>query len=586
MSKRLLNLLFAVSFALLLSCKPRKAGYGSEDGELKGLFETTTGYKFEYPDGPIVVPPANSVIVDITQPELLAQIEDAGYHITNLFSRERFGASKRYASNNEFLQKSPWYSQIVELVSGYLDALHKTGQYVFEAKGMEPRLFNRKWFVDESATYELIAIVNRTDRMDFAKNNCGEVRFVYRMSYLKKDIVPQVFSRLPLVFNVVYEVPKSLVGTTFKECVAAASKWVIPSKIADGQSYFKWLTSRGSVLDLGRYRFKQVEINMQAVRIPSESASTLGGHAEYLLRVFAPDAGGIMRQQVLENTPDVQKLKGDLGLRRELIQFIANNVTDIDNGVVKIPEKFLARQVTGFTTYGVNRLGNKPFSQLLKPIELKEVDFSKAKFIGSAEALLARLDDLTCTGCHQGSSVAGFHLLGIDRPSRTHPMNALRVPFSGHFMNERLRRKTYNSMLVGGKQPLTFRPLSFQPNSSAAAFNGSRCLPEGEGHKFKSSWSCAEGLKCESLFRNKDVPVDVGMCVSTKAIAGDACLRGEMETNPVNARFDKFRQTQFKCFNDGFACQETVKGVPGGLCTKTCEGAQGFARDPETAVCA
>jgi hypothetical protein len=34
--------------------------------------------------------------------------------------------------------------------------------------------------------------------------------------------------------------------------------------------------------------------------------------------------------------------------------------------------------------------------------------------VRSAEGLLRRLDQLTCLGCHEARSIAGFHLLGED----------------------------------------------------------------------------------------------------------------------------------------------------------------------------
>ena len=64
---------------------------------------------------------------------------------------------------------------------------------------------------------------------------------------------------------------------------------------------------------------KSVEVDVQTVRWPSTTRPDLGGHAEYLLRVFRRDANGELAPAPLENQPDVVRLARDRALRARLL---------------------------------------------------------------------------------------------------------------------------------------------------------------------------------------------------------------------------------------------------------------------------
>src|SRR5262249_42281883 len=138
------------------------------------------------------------------------------------------------------------------------------------------RIFNKAWLASKYATFELVSVVNRIDRKDFGSGACGETRFVYRLSYVKgKSSVP-TFSRLPFFFNVVYE-------NLEQDCAKRVGAWTVP----EGQSadtYAAWLEQ--GALDRNALALKQLELNAQVIRVPSESKTELGGLARYFLRVY------------------------------------------------------------------------------------------------------------------------------------------------------------------------------------------------------------------------------------------------------------------------------------------------------------
>ena len=84
------------------------------------------------------------------------------------------------------------------------------------------------------------------------------------------------------------------------------------------------------------------------------------------------------------------------------------------------------------------------------------------RLVKSPDALIERLDNGTCQGCHQAGSTAGFHFIGRDDKT-TSPLNRIEVGVSPHFHAEQPRRAAYLAALVEDRAPQQFRPLSFAP---------------------------------------------------------------------------------------------------------------------------
>jgi hypothetical protein len=595
-------LLFCCLVACTWSCldpgDPGAGGTGAaQSGRTPTLFEETTGTRFEYTDPAPVIPRRDDLVLDVLEPRLLAALEQSGYQMAQLFSREEWGVARQRSSNEEFHRNSPWYHSMVNDLAAEIAAHSRRygGEYIEVADLTDrPRRFSPKWLSSRYARFELIAVVNRLDRMELSRaaedaahapRSCGEVRFVYRLAYDHTGLQPRVYSRLPFTFNMVYEVPRPAGADPYQACVAAARAFRVSRDLAGETAYLQWLAEQP--LDLARMRFKQVEVNFQVVRLTSGGTPTLGGHAEYILRIFRPEERRMVAAP-LENTPDVERLRGDPALRRELVAFLRGNLAAIDRGTVVLPDRFLTRRAISVSTSGLHRLANRPFTQLLDPADLDGIDFAQAGFIDSPEALLMRLDDLTCQGCHQSNSVAGFHLVGRDRARTTHPLNAARVAYSPHYLQDRQRRLSYSWMLAREERApgeFAVRPLAFQKHKRSRPGPGDACFTAAAlSAHFKGpradNLGCAEGLECVELVHNANLRPAIGTCLPprNRPVAGLPCWRGEM-IDSDNQREDDFTGVgqQHGCSGNGYRCFEPVQGTPGGMCYNTC--AAGRERD-------
>jgi hypothetical protein len=167
------------------------------------------------------------------------------------------------------------------------------------------------------------------------------------------------------------------------------------------------------VLDREGLILKQLELNAQVTRFPSGQEPGFGGQAAYLMRIFGID-GESVTEKTLENTPDIARIAEDGALKAKLAAYVRDHVEAIDTGVYQIPDELLAKKIISFTTFGSARLGNHPFLSLYKPTDFSDLDYAPLKLLRSPEALLERLDNSTCQGCHQSGSTAGFHFIGLD----------------------------------------------------------------------------------------------------------------------------------------------------------------------------
>ncbi len=535
-------------------------GAGDAGGKADGL---TPGGR----DEPIAPPRKGKILTELVQPELLARLETEGYHLANLLG------TRGQPRNDALVAESSFYKQLVWALEADVRALREREPSLTpRVIDGQNRVFDTGWLRSRYASFDLVGVVQRMDRRDF-HGECGEVRFVYRLAYVKADQAVPTFSRMPLFFNVVYVDPSA-------DCKQAIRKWHVDRDLS-ADAFVQFL--RAGALDLGKLRFKQLEVNAQVVRVPSENQTDMGGQAEYFLRVYDL-AGGALQLKRLENTPDVPRLRADVGLRAELAAWIRANVAAIDQGTALVPEKFLAQKVSSFTTFGSSRLANKPFSQLFEPAELRDAPLSGTSLVASPEALLFRLDDMTCNGCHQGRSVAGFHLLGAERGSRIHPLNALRVHASPHYLADQPRRSSYAYALFEGSPTRRDRPMSFEPAAGKAATLGTHCLPAEAARHFRRGWSCAGDATCTVLARNERAPIDLGVCMPRGAgFAGQPCLAGAM-SDGASPRADRLSVHDLGC-PSGLSCLPPEEGTPAGMCVASCAGGLGTMNGPNE-ICA
>ncbi|SDZ44697.1 hypothetical protein SAMN05518854_106154 [Variovorax sp. YR266] len=414
----------------------------------------------------------------VTSPAALQAAEKSGASFAH-WTGEAPGSDG--IATNQALMRSPAWRSIAEPISASLSSLQRRDRQAGVGISKYPhRLFDARWLASPDAFFELVGVANRMDRRPFQSGACGETRLVYRLAY--RTVAMQ--SRLPMTVNVEL---RGDAPDADGSCASTAKRWQPPQASMTDEATGRWLVSADGPLApqrLALARIAQVTTNLQSVRWPSGVRPDLGGHAEYMLRAFRWNAGA-KRFDVapLENTPDIAKLKASAPLRKELQQWLQQpaNLRALDEATLQIPEKFLATEAVSVAPRGLERLANRPFEQLFAPGEWQAVQGSRT--LQSPQAVLRRLDDLSCAGCHQSRAVAGFHLLGVDRrgASRTFTTgNALAVPHSPHVQDELARRGTYVRAALSTPRPDPFRPLAEPDDANAVAEKptvGARCEP-------------------------------------------------------------------------------------------------------------
>jgi hypothetical protein len=507
--------------------------------------------------GPSVSP---SPVVVVSDPSVLRKLDDGGFDFGSSVTGTRARSTKELARN-------AGYRILVDAIAGDLAADRRSDAAAGVGMRFAHRQFDVRWLDSDGTRFDLISVVNRMDRRPFARDDCGEVRFVYRLAYRVETKTGAVDSRLPMTVNVVY----FLVPDSAGSCAAAAARWLSP-KLGDPDSEATWLVSdRGPLCAACRdtWKPKSVELNVQSVRWPSTVRPDMAGHAEYVLRVFRRlPAAPYFEAAPLENTPDVGRLEKDAALRTELSTWLKNPevLRAVDDGIAVLPEKFLSKRAVSVTPHGFARRSNRPYRVLFEPSAFRDVDFSPYTTIRSPAAFVRRLDALSCPGCHQNRSIAGFHLLGVEPERDT--VDAVAVPMSSHFHGELGRRRAYVQAVAEGQSPVERRPPPERgPGDSGI---GAHC---GLGDPGFSEWTCAAGLSCTRLSDD-----EVGECVPAEAPSvGDPCEHGPVAAS-ANAKRDRIRLGAPVACGSGRVCEANSVGFPNGMCAGTCDALPPGAR--------
>lgn len=461
----------------------------------------------------------------VTSPAALQLAEKSGAGFGRWFADA--SSSREGIATNQLLMRSPAWQSVALPLSESLARIQRSDRQAGVGISRYPhRLFDARWLASPDAFFELVGVANRMDRRPFQNGACGETRLVYRLAYR----TPAMQSRLPMTVNVEL---RGDAPDANGSCTATARRWQPPQPSMTDEALGRWLVSPDGPLApqrLAPARIAQITTNLQSVRWPSAVRPDLGGHAEYMLRAFRWNAAA-QRFNVapLENTPDVARLKANAPLRNELRQWMQQpaNMRALDEATLQLPERFLATEAVSVAPRGLERLANRPFAQVFSASEWQAVPGSRT--LQSPQAVLRRLDDLSCAGCHQSRAVAGFHLLGVDRrgASRTFTVgNALALPHSAHLQDELSRRGRYVHAALSTPQPDPFRPLA-EPHDA----NG----------------------------------------VAEKATVGASCepTRITQSANPWLDRAEKL--PRIACEGALSVCEKTSVGFPGGMCSGPCD---------------
>lgn len=483
---------------------------------------------------PVVAHAAEPLLL-VTSPAALQAAEKAGASFAHWVGGGA-PSSADGVTTNQALMRSPAWQSIADPLRDSLAGIQKRDRQAGVGISRYPhRLFDARWLASPDAFFELVGVANRMDRRPFQSGACGETRLVYRLAYRTAAMQ----SRLPMTVNVEL---RGDAPDADGSCASSARLWQPPQAVtantnatANDEALGRWLVSAEGPLSPQRIaptRIAQVTTNLQSVRWPSAVRPDLGGHAEYMLRAFRWNAGA-RRFDIgpLENTPDVARLKADAPLRKELLQWLRQpaNLRALDEATLQLPEKFLATESVSVAPRGQERLANKPFAQIFPAGEWQAVQGSRT--LQSPQAVLRRLDDLSCAGCHQSRAVAGFHLLGVDRrgASRTFTAgNALALPHSPHMQDELARRAIYVKAALATPRPDPFRPLT-EPDD-------------------------VSGMTAKAM------PATVGASCEPTRITQSA--------NPWLDRAEKL--PRIACEGLFSVCEKTSVGFPGGMCSGPC----------------
>jgi hypothetical protein len=423
------------------------------------------------------------------------------------------------------------------------------------------RQFDLAWLASPDTRFELIGVVNRMDRQVFASESFGETRLIYRLAYTRTQQGMSVDSRLPMTINVVYWQRGG------EDRRATQARWQADAKLT-GVELAAWLRAEGHALapaQLDDALLKSVEIDVQSERWPSTIRPDMAGHAEYLLQVFRRE-GDSWRPSPLENTPDVSLLSRDAEARAALLEWLRAPAQReaLDQGTLVVPERFLATAATSVTPRGFARLANRPWSRVFATEDFADYEFEGLTTVRSPAALLRRLDGLSCQGCHESRSIAGFHLLGAERdPDK--PVDALAVFSSPHLEGELERRQAWHTAVLREQPTTEARPLAEHERKRGAW--GTHC---GLGDPGFSEWTCDDGLVCTKLS-----DPELGTCLeSGPALAGGVCEVGEIKARDDHHK-DRIRNVEQRPCAAGGVCNDNRVGFPEGMCAFACGSPSG-----------
>jgi hypothetical protein len=396
------------------------------------------------------------------------------------------------------------------------------------------QLFDRARLYSDHSRFVLAGIVNRMDRAYVSPDSCGEIRLIYRLT---RTGAPEsgdntISPRLPMTLNIVLKARGAINGSVKAiACSEIAGRWLAAGESAlTGAELAKKFLSGDRPLDLvATEDIDRIETNLQIAHAPKSSIRDF--RTDYLLKVFKYNAqSGTFEEAPLENQIDRERILADAKLARRFKAWLLDirHFSELDRGTILIPQEFLATGAVAATPVGFAASNLQPAFGLVQgddasadPV-FKETDVVAAlqkaagrgislQNIRSVAGFERRLNDMTCSGCHQTRGIGGFHFPGVDWMAAK-PDNSTVVPGSPHFFGDQIRRRDILAALRDGRRPDFSRGFSSRPQlrgSTELAGTeyedgwGAHCYVRRAGaadnDRSFGSWTCAEGLACQPL---------------------------------------------------------------------------------------
>jgi hypothetical protein len=421
-------------------------------------------------------------------------------------------------------------------------ARHKTdlpNETIGVGTSFDFQLFDPALLYSADTRFVLSGIVNRMDRAFLNETDCGEVRLLYRLT--RTDAPPAagegaVSPRLPMTLNVVL---KAKGDHDAVSCAEIARRWLTSGDLSiTGAALAEKLTAKDGPLNLIHPEYiDRIETNLQIAHAPKSPARDF--RTDYLLKVFRYDAAAQQFVEApLEDQIDRTRMLADAKFAREFKDWLLEpaHFAEFDRGTVLIPDKFLTTGTIAATPVGFSNSNLQPAFGLVQGDEgaadplFKEADIVAAlkraaqrgdrlQNVRSVAGFARRLNDMSCSGCHQSRGIGGFHFPGVDWMAAK-PDNAVVVPASPHFFGDQVRRRDILVALRDGKRPDYSRGFSSRPQSRGSSELagseyqdgwGAHCYLQhdaGDNDPSFKSWTCADGLACHPL----STALRMGMC--------------------------------------------------------------------------
>ncbi|SFJ09367.1 hypothetical protein SAMN05216525_118106 [Bradyrhizobium sp. Gha] len=476
----------------------------------------------------------------ITDPDLLRRLDQSdALSIPRLLQPER-NANAPLTSDLLFTSLSQ-LKEIPPAIDAEFDryiARHKQAspsETIGVGDGFDVQLFDRAALKSANTRFVLAGIVNRMDRAYVSEESCGEIRLIYRL--VRFDTKPDganAATRLPMTFNLVMKARDARrIDASGKPitCAEVARRWL-------GNGDWRGLIgSRTAPYDA---MLDRVETNIQISISPKSALHDF--RSDYLLKVFKYNAvDRTFEESTLENQIDRDRILADDTLRRDFKAWLlsAVNLREFDRGTVLIPEQYLAKAAVAPTPAGLDASALQPEFGMMQGEEEGEGNdpiFTEDDVVGALKQAAARgitmenirsvagfqrrLNDVTCSGCHQTRGIGGFHFPGVDWLTEG-ASNSTIVPASPHFFGDQLRRRDILAAFAAGKRPDFSRGFAGRPQTRGVQELagteyldgwGAHCslqnMGSGTPDQSFTSWTCANGLTCQPAAASSRI----GMC--------------------------------------------------------------------------
>jgi hypothetical protein len=465
----------------------------------------------------------------ITDPAMLRELDGGRFRLDRMLLPER---TADMPLANADLFAVPSMTPLRQAIDGEFNryvARHKARlpkETIGVGAGFDFQLFDRALLYAADTRFVLAGIVNRMDRTYAAAASCGEIRLIYRLTRINKAAGDAASPpRLPMTLNLVVRTKAEDEAIT---CAEIAQHWLAASSVG-------MLSASHGPLDLIRHQnIDRIETNLQIAHAPKSALRDF--RTDYMLKVFRYDRSlRAFVESPMENQIDRARLLADDGLKREFRAWLLDpaNLAAFDRGTVLIPEKFLARGAIAPTPVGFDPSDLEPEfglvhgeaavfgeAEIVAALRKAAERGVKLQNIRSLAGFERRLNDVTCSGCHQTRGIGGFHFPGVDWLADK-PSNSAVVPASPHFFGDQVRRRDILASLRDGKSPDYSRGFASRPqlrgSTELAGSNyndgwGAHCYAQAKEPAANDAsflkWTCAEGLSCQAAGKISRI----GMC--------------------------------------------------------------------------